>query len=734
MINKFPFINQMDQKDCGPTCLRMIAKYYKRNISIEKLRLLSETTREGSSLKNMSDTAEHVGFRTLGIKVSFDKFKEDGVFPCIVYWNQSHFVVVYKIAKDKVFIADPAHGLVTLNVSQFLNSWIGENANRNSDKGIALLLEPTPKLDELEEDDNKEIGFGFVKHYFLQYKSFIIQLAFGLLASSLLQLIFPFLTQSVVDVGIQNQDINFIYLILLAQLFLFAGRTAIELIRGWIFLHLSTRINISMVSDFFIKLMKLPIAFFDSKMTGDIMQRIHDHQKIKSLLTSSSLSVLFSTFNLIVFGFILAWYSLKIFTVFLIGSLVYFIWIALFLKKRKDLDYKSFNVMSSEQSKVIELISGMQDIKLHNAEKQKRWSWEYIQARLYKISIKNLVLEQWQNTGTSFINEVKNILISILSAKLVIDGELTLGMMLSISYIVGQLNAPIGQIMAFVHSLQDAKIALERLSEIHNKEDESENVINEISELPANFDIKLKNVSFRYKGSNQFVLDDVSLEIPSNKMTAIVGASGSGKTTLMKMLLKFYNPTNGEIKVGFTPLDLVKHSYWRSLTGVVMQEGFIFNDTIANNIAIGHDILDKIRLKNAVEIANIEDFIDSLPLGYNTEIGQEGVGLSGGQKQRILIARAIYQSPKVLFFDEATSSLDAKNEREIMMKLNDFLQEKTSIVIAHRLSTVKNADQIIVLDQGKIIEKGTHVELVSKKGTYFNLVKNQLELDRLNGE
>ncbi|MGB0868219.1 MAG: peptidase domain-containing ABC transporter [Flavobacteriales bacterium] len=733
-MNKFPFINQMDQKDCGPTCLRMIAKYYKRNISIEKLRLLSETTREGSSLKNMSDTAEHVGFRTLGIKVSFDKFKEDGVFPCIVYWNQSHFVVVYKIAKDKVFIADPAHGLVTLNVSQFLNSWIGENANRNSDKGIALLLEPTPKLDELEEDDNKEIGFGFVKHYFLQYKSFIIQLAFGLLASSLLQLIFPFLTQSVVDVGIQNQDINFIYLILLAQLFLFAGRTAIELIRGWIFLHLSTRINISMVSDFFIKLMKLPIAFFDSKMTGDIMQRIHDHQKIKSLLTSSSLSVLFSTFNLIVFGFILAWYSLKIFTVFLIGSLVYFIWIALFLKKRKDLDYKSFNVMSSEQSKVIELISGMQDIKLHNAEKQKRWSWEYIQARLYKISIKNLVLEQWQNTGTSFINEVKNILISILSAKLVIDGELTLGMMLSISYIVGQLNAPIGQIMAFVHSLQDAKIALERLSEIHNKEDESENVINEISELPANFDIKLKNVSFRYKGSNQFVLDDVSLEIPSNKMTAIVGASGSGKTTLMKMLLKFYNPTNGEIKVGFTPLDLVKHSYWRSLTGVVMQEGFIFNDTIANNIAIGHDILDKIRLKNAVEIANIEDFIDSLPLGYNTEIGQEGVGLSGGQKQRILIARAIYQSPKVLFFDEATSSLDAKNEREIMMKLNDFLQEKTSIVIAHRLSTVKNADQIIVLDQGKIIEKGTHVELVSKKGTYFNLVKNQLELDRLNGE
>jgi len=733
-MKKFPFYQQPDQMDCGPTCLRMITKYYGRSVSLYKLRKLSETTREGSSLKNIADSAEKLGFRTLGVKIDYNKLKEDAPLPCILHWNQNHFVVVYKIKKDTVWIADPGHGLIKLNKQEFLKNWIGENATESTEEGIALLLEPTPKLKQKEEDDTESAkgGFSFLYQYLFRYKKFLFQLVIGLLAGSLLQLIFPFLTQSIVDIGIQNQDINFIYLILIAQLFLFAGRTSIELIRGWILLHLSTRINISLVSDFFIKLMNLPIAFFDSKMTGDIMQRINDHQRIENLLTTTSLNVLFSLFNLVIFGGVLAWYNVNIFLVFLLGSVLYFIWVVLFLKKRKDLDYKRFAQMSNEQSKVMELINGMQEIKLHNAEKQKRWSWEYLQARLFKIETKNLALQQTQTTGSNVINEVKNIFITILSAKLVIDGDITLGMMMAISYIIGQLNSPIQQLIGFIYTVQDAKIAIERLSEIHNKEDEELAGEEKIVELPTNADITLQNISFRYKGTQDKVIENLSLSIPANKITAIVGASGSGKTTLMKMLLKFYETETGEMKFGNYNLNNISQQAWRNKCGVVMQEGYIFNDSIANNIAIGQDRIDNEKLIKAVEIANIKEFIENLPLGYNTKIGMEGVGMSTGQKQRLLIARAVYKNPDIICFDEATSALDAKNERIIMENLNLFFKERTAIVIAHRLSTVKNADQIVVLDKGKIIEKGTHQELVNLKGSYYTLVKNQLDLEKLN--
>ena len=726
----FPFYKQPDHMDCGATCIRIIAKHFGRSISLSKLRKLSETTREGASLKNLADAAEKIGFRTLGVKVDFDKLDKEAPLPCIVHWNQEHFVVVYKIKKGKVFISDPAHGLLEYTKENFIKSWIGNSANENTEEGIALLLEPTPRLNETEADDNVEAekGFSFLFKYLFRYKKFLVQLIVGLLAGSLLQLIFPFLTQSVVDVGIQNQDINFIYLILVAQLFLFIGRTSIEVIRGWILLHLSTRINISLVSDFFIKLMNLPIAFFDSKMTGDLMQRINDHQRIENLLTTSSLNVLFSMFNLVIFGGVLAWYNIKIFAIFLIGSLLYFTWVMLFLKRRKDLDYQQFTQMSGEQSKVMELINGMQEIKLFNAERQKRWSWEYVQARLFKIEIKSLRLEQTQSLGSNFINEVKNILITIFSAKLVIDGQLTLGMMLSISYIIGQLNSPIQQLIGFIHSAQDAKIALERLSEIHNKEDEETIEDEKIHDVPVNEDLDLQEIYFRYVGSLEEVLKGIDLTIPANKITAIVGASGSGKTTLMKMLLKFYDPNSGEINIGNHHLANISHSAWREQCGVVMQDGYIFNDTIANNIAIGQDTIDKKRLQKAVEIANIKEYVDSLPLGYNTKIGMEGVGMSGGQKQRLFIARAVYKNPSFIFFDEATSSLDANTEKVIMENLNEFFKERTAVVIAHRLSTVKNADQIVVLDKGKIIERGTHEELTALKGNYYNLVKNQLEL------
>ncbi|MGB0981557.1 MAG: peptidase domain-containing ABC transporter, partial [Winogradskyella sp.] len=588
---------------------------------------------------------------------------------------------------------------------------------------------PTAKFyDSNFDKDKPDFGFKFLSKYLFKYKRFLWQLIIGLIAASLLQLIFPFLTQSIVDVGIKNQDIHFIYLILFAQLALFIGRTAIEVIRSWILLHLSTRINISLVSDFFIKLMNLPIAFFDTRMTGDILQRINDHKRIEQILTTSSLNVLFSMVNLVVFSLVLAYYNLMLFGIFLMGSFLYFLWIIIFLKKRRDLDYKRFSEVSQEQSKVIELINGMQEIKLHNAEKQKRWGWEFVQARLFKVSIEGLALEQYQSVGSNFINEVKNILIAVLSAKLVIDGEITLGMMLAISYIVGQLNSPIAQLINFIREVQDAKISLDRLSEIHNKEDEEQQGIEKITDIPLTSNIQLSKVSFRYIGSDQLVLQDLDLEIPAHKITAIVGTSGSGKTTLMKLLLKFYDPNSGQIKLGNYDLQHVSQKTWRNECGVVMQEGYIFNDTIANNIAVGEDYVDKKKLAHAVDVANIKEFIESLPLSYNTKIGMEGVGVSTGQKQRLLIARAVYKNPNFLFFDEATSALDANNEKVIMEKLNTFFENKTVVVIAHRLSTVKNAHQIVVLDKGKIVEVGNHKTLVKQKGNYYNLVKNQLEL------
>ena len=730
-MKNFPTYKQTESKDCGPTCLKIIAKHYGKTLAIARIRDISETTREGSSLLNLSDASEAIGFRSLGVKLTLEELQE-APLPCILHWNKDHYVVLYKIKKENYYISDPGYGLISYTKEEFLKFWIGNNAKETTQEGIALLLDPTPKFysNDFEEDEKQKFNFAYLSKYLIKYKSFIIQLCIGLLAASLLQLVVPFLTQSVVDVGIKNQDINFIYLILFAQIALFIGRTAIEIIRSWILLHVSTRINISLISDFFIKLMKLPISYFDVKMTGDILQRINDHKRIEQILTTSSLNILFSMVNFIVFSFVLVYYSLQIFTIFLIGSFLYFLWIKIFLKKRATLDYKRFSAISQEQSKVIELINGMQDIKLHNAEKQKRWAWEHTQARLFKVSIKNLALEQAQSVGSSFINELKNIFITILSAKLVIDGEITLGMMLAISYIVGQLNSPVQQLINFIRELQDAKISLDRLGEIHDMEDEEIDTQNKITDIPASANISIKNLSFRYTGSDTRVLKDFNLEIPANKTTAIVGESGSGKTTLMKLLLRYYNPNKGEILLNKWSLKNISQKSWRDHYGVVMQEGYIFNDTIANNIAIGEDNIDKIRLAKAIDIANIRDYIESLPLAYNTKIGMEGVGLSTGQKQRLLIARAIYKNPDYLFFDEATSALDANNEKVIMENLNTFFENKTVVVIAHRLSTVKNAHQIVVLNNGKIVEIGNHKELVAKKGNYYHLVKNQLELGK----
>ena len=728
MINIFTHYKQPDQMACGATCLRMIAKHYGKNYSLSEIIQLSETNREGTNLQGLSEAAEKIRFRTLGVKVPYINLVVDAPLPCIAHWNQNHFVVIYKIKKDKIFIADPAHGLLVYTKQEFLKSWVSDA----KDEGILLLLETTPDFYTDIFDTNtkeKKQNFSFLFPYIRAHRKGIFQLCVGLLAGSLLQLIFPFLTQSIIDIGVQNKDVNFIYLILFAQLMVFFGRTTIEIIRNYILMHISSRINISLVSDFFVKLMKLPISYFDTKMTGDIMQRINDNHRIEAFLTGSSLSTLFSAFNFIIFSGVLVFYSVKIFIIFLIGTLFYFLWITFFLKRRADLDYKRFNQSSQNQSKVMELINGMQEIKLHNAERQKRWQWEVLQVKLFKINLKGLSLTTAQNSGSQLINELKNIIITFLAAKLVLDGEVTLGMMLSISYITGQLNAPVMEMVNFVQNWQDAKLSLDRLSEIHSKEDEDSQQNEILNDFEVNLSFNIQSVSFKYEGvGNDFVLKDLTVRIPANKVTAIVGSSGSGKTTLMKLLLKFYNPTKGSINLENTNLKNVSSKAWRDKCGVVMQEGYIFNDTIANNIAVGVDEVDKEKLKHAVFVANIKEFIDTLPLGFNTKIGMEGIGISTGQKQRILIARAVYKNPDYLFFDEATSALDSNNEKVIMNNLNDFFKNKTVVIIAHRLSTVKNADKIIVLDKGQIIEKGNHIELTAQRGAYYELVKNQLEL------
>lgn len=716
---------------CGPSCLRIIAAYYGKKYRLDRLVQISRTTREGSNFLGLSEAAQKIGFKTAGIKQSFEKLADETAFPCIAHWNQNHFIVVYKVKHTTVYVSDPAHGLLTFTREEFMKGW----CNGEEHEGLLLLLEPTDDFYRTplsKEDKMNERGFSFIFGYLKPHRASIIRLILALLAGSLLQLIFPFLTQGIVDIGIKSGSLDFVYLILLAQLMVFFGRTTIDIIRNYILIHMSSRINISLVSDFFAKLMKLPISYFDTKMTGDIMQRIQDNSRIEQFLTGSSLTTLFSIFNFIIFSGILAWYSLEIFMVFLVGTVLYFLWITFFMKRRAELDYKRFSQSSENQSKVIELISGMQEIKLHNAEEQQRSQLNTMQISLFNINLKGLSISTAQNSGSALINELKNIIITFLAAKLVLEGEVTLGMMLSISYITGQLNAPVLLMVNFVQTWQDAKLSLERLNEIHNKEDEEPRDREPGKTLKAQASIRLNDVFFNYPGSSAFVLEDLSAHIPANKVTAIVGGSGSGKTTLMKLLLKFYDPASGQIDLqtdnDSLPLNEVDISHWRSKCGVVMQEGFLFNDSIARNIAVGIDTIDEERLQHAVSVANIREFIDTLPLGTKTKIGMEGVGISTGQKQRILIARAVYKDPDYLFFDEATSALDANNEKIIINNLDAFFRNKTVVIIAHRLSTVKNADQIIVLDKGKIIETGNHGTLTARKGAYYELVKNQLEL------
>lgn len=676
----------------------------------------------------ISDAAESIGFRTIGIKIPLEKLLE-APLPCILHWNQNHFVVLYKIKRGKFHIADPAGSKYILKTGEFLKCWAGSVQN-DKKVGTALLLEPTPafyKNENLDGKNERKISFFF--QYLKPFKSQLVQLFIGLFIGSLLSLIFPFLTQAIVDKGIGRNDLPFITLVLISQLALFTVQMAVNFLQSWITLHTNTRISISLISDFLSKLMKLPLRFFDSKNVGDIMQRIGDNSRIESFLTGSSISTLFSLFNLIVFSCILAFYNLKILFVFLAGNVLYVLWITLFLRWRRRLDMARFAQASAEQSNLVQIVTGMQEIKLNNCERQQRWQWERIQVKLFNISIKGLAIGQYQQLGSVFFTQVTSLLVSYISARSVIEGNMTLGMMMSVSYIIGQLSAPVSQAINFIQSAQDAKISLERLNEIHNREDEEQSIAEKITELPENKSIIVEDVFFSYDGAERnYALNGVSLVIPQNKTTAIVGSSGSGKTTLIKLLLNFYNPNKGEIRIDNASLNEINPHLWRQSTGAVMQDGFIFSDTIANNIAVGVETIDKKRLKEAAQTANIHEFINSLPLKYNTRTGMDGNGVSQGQRQRLLIARAVYKNPDFLFFDEATNALDANNERIILDNLKEFYRGKTVVIVAHRLSTVQNADKIIVMDSGKIVEEGTHAALTEKRGLYYGLVKNQLEL------
>lgn len=726
MLRKFPHYKQIDQMDCGATCLRIIFKYFGKLVSIHKIRKLCQTTKNGVNLLGISEAAEKLGFRTYGIRLSLELLHE-AELPCILHWNQNHFVVLYRIEKGKYYISDPSAGLMTYEEKEFSRNWF---STKELHAGLSLLLSPGPNFYQIDDEESKlALSWGKIFTYFYKYKKLFLQLILGMALGTLLSLIAPFLTQSVVDIGINTKNISFVNLILIAQLMLFVGSVAVSFIRSWILLHISTRINISILTDLLIKIMKLPMSFFDLKTHGDIMQRMADQERIESFLTGNTLNTLFSVVNMLIFGTLLIIYNKTIFLIFIVATILYTAWILVFMKYRRELDHKRFKISSDNQTYMIEMIQSIKDIKLNNAQKQKRWGWEALQAKLFKFKVESLALSQFQSVGSMAINQVKSILISYISAKAVISGEITLGGMMAIQYIVGMVSSPVESLLGFMQSYQDAKISLERLNEIYETEEEEDIQKEYLMELPQSKSIEFRNLTFRYFGAgNEPIFNKLNLIFPEGKTTAIVGTSGSGKTTILKLILRYYSPEEGEILVGGKKLDQIDFGLWRDSCGFVLQENYVYADTIGRNISINEDFPNEELLRNAIHVANMEEFIADEPFGIATKIGTAGKGISQGQRQRLMIARAVYKNPNYIFLDEATNSLDANNEKEIVEKLDQFFNKRTVIVVAHRLSTVKNADNIIVIEKGEVIEQGTHKELTALRGHYYDLVKNQLEL------
>ena len=727
--DKFKWVKQHDSMQCGVACLAMICRHYGKEYSLEYLDSYCHANTAGVSMLGIAEAAGIVGFDTMAAAASTDELNEIKL-PCILHWNQNHFVVLYGISKNggKFKIADPGKGLITCSRKELESHWIS-SVTDGEPSGTVMQLTPTDEFHTHICDRKPEKrSFRFLFGYLKQYHRYFLQIILGLALGCLLQLVMPFLTQWIVDIGIRHRDVGFIWLVLLGEMMIVIGRTATDFIRRWLLLHISMRINISLVSDFFIKLLRLPMSFFDTKLMGDLLQRMGDHTRVQNFLTGQVLNIVFTLLSFIIFGIVLLIYNPLIFAIFALGSIVYGLWIASFLGRRKVLDYELFEQQAKNQNRTYQFITSMQEIKLQDCEQRRRWEWEDTQADLFTVQMKVLRLKQTQEAGSIFINEVKNIIITVLAATAVINGSMTLGAMLAVQYIIGQLNSPVEQLMQFIYSLQDVRISLERINEIHEGKDE-ETTGNQLMAFPIGKSIEIDRVDFKYDPhALKKTLEGVSFSIPEGRVTAIVGASGSGKTTLIKLMLGYYKVASGSISIAGEDINRYNLKWWRRHCGVVMQDGVIFSESIARNIAVDDGEIDVERLERAARIANIHDYVMSLPLRYNTLIGRDGVGLSQGQKQRILIARAVYKNPDFIFLDEATNALDAKNERAIVENLNDFYRGRTVVVVAHRLSTVKNADQIIVIDDGKVVETGNHTSLIERKGVYFNLVRNQLEL------
>ncbi len=730
----FPFYKQIDQFDCGPACLKMVSKYFGRNFSSEHLRTVCNITPDGITVKSLAGGSEVLGFQALPASIRYEVLAEQAPLPCIAYWRDRHFLVVYKIARGNIYVADPSHGLIKYNKQEFIEAWQNSKKANDDSEGIVILLEPTNRFFEQEDTDFAK-GLNGILPYLKNYHKYIIQIFIGLFVGSFIQLMLPFVTQKLVDKGINLGNLNFVYVLLAAQLMLFFSMAFLSIIRSWLLLYVGARVNMLIATDYLVKLLNKTVSFFDSKTPGDIIQRISESSRLESFLVSVP-EAAFSYINALIFLFVLGYYSLNIFFIFIIGIALYTFWVWMFMKKRAVLDFKRFDASSGLNSKLIQIVTGIQEVKVNGSEKKHIRAWEKVRVQYYKTSVSTLKLSQLQSIGGNIINEVKNILITFSAALLVMDGKITLGGMLAIQFIVGQVNGPLLSLVGFFRTIQDAKLTMQRFNDI-DYETSEQKLLNDntLLKLPREtFDIQIKDLSFSYVGDiEQLVLKNINLQIPKGKVTAIVGDSGSGKTTLLKLLLKLYLPTSGEIMIGDSNLKHISSNSWRALCGTVMQDGYIFSDTITQNIteSASEESVDIDKLLKAAKLANIEELINSLPSGFNSTIGAAGSSgrtLSGGQRQRVLIARSVYKNPKFLFFDEATSALDANNEKRIVDSLKEFYIGKTVIIIAHRLSTVKNADQIIVLEKGEIKEIGKHDELVARKGAYFTLVKNQLEL------
>lgn len=730
---KRPVVIQHDAMQCGIACLAIIAKYYGKKYSLARIESLCHATTEGVSMKAISDAATAMGLRNVVGRTTLTSLSDDRL-PAILHWNQRHFVVLLKAGGKgkKYVVSDPARGIMRYDEETFSEHWLSTAAD-GTDRGIAMFIAPSDDFlkdrGNYCQNDHQRRSLSMLLGYLMHYQAYLIQIFLGLLLGCALQLAMPFLTQAIVDLGIKNENIGIIWLILIGELMIVAGRTATEFIRSWLLMHISMRINISLVSDFFIKLLKLPMSFFDTKLLGDLMQRMNDHSRVQAFLTGQTLNVVFSSLSFIVFGIVLMIYDMTIFAVFIAGSAVYGVWIVTFLHRRKIIDYELFERQATNQNKTYQFVTAMQEIKLQDCERRRRWEWEDAQADLFEAQLKSLRLQQSQEAGSIFINEVKNIIITVVAATAVINGQMTLGAMLAVQYIIGQLSSPVTQLMGFIYSLQDVKISLERINEIHEAKNEVDDIHPGRQKFDGDKTISMSGASFRYDHHALVkTIDNVSLQIPAGKVTAIVGASGSGKTTLLKLMLGYYPTESGKIEIAADNIGNYNIKWWRKQCGVVMQDGVIFSESIARNIAVDDGEIDSERLEHAARIACIHDYVMSLPLRYDTMIGRDGIGLSQGQKQRVLIARAVYKNPAFIFLDEATNALDANNERMIVENLSQFYRGRTVVIVAHRLSTVRNADQIIVIEKGRVAECGNHKALIAKRGLYYNLVKNQLEL------